>query len=250
MKKILIYTFLFFNWPLFSQENVVLEGIIEADSIASTSINIVNLTQERGTTNSLDGNFNILVKENDTLLFSSVQFEVLRIKINSEIYKAKFLRVKLKKAVNELDEVVISNISLTGNLNTDLANLEVFNQADVGFPLKDYKKPSELDKLYGSLSSSPLSLLINTFNGKIERYKRARKIIKFDQLVNKGIKAVPTSFFTTDLGVPKEEILSFVTYCAQNENFNTIVSEGSTLELIDFYYRKAPIFLINSHNKQ
>lgn len=139
--------------------------------------------------------------------------------------------------------MLISNTSLTGNLNTDIANIEVFNQADVGFPLKDYRKPSQFGKIYGSLSSSPLSLLINTFNGKIKRYERARKIIKFDQLVDKGITAVPTTFFTKELSIPEEEILRFVITCAQNENFKAVVSVGTTLDLMDYYYRKAPVFL-------
>lgn len=220
---------------------------MEVDSIESTSINILNLTRKTGTTNSLDGTFRITVKENDTLLFSSVQFEILKIKITNDIYKEKFLRVKLKKAVNELEEVVIRDKiidnRLTGNLNTDLANIEVFNQADVGFPLQDNKTSSGIDREYRSLAYSDLFFIINTFNGKIKRLKRARKVIQFDKFVGKGINAVPISFFTTELKVPKNEILNFVSYCAKNENFRAIVTEEATLEMMDYYYETAQQFL-------
>lgn len=235
---------------MFAQENIVLKGIVVGDSIESTSINIINMTQSTGTTSSSDGTFNIKVKENDTLLFSSVQFETLKIEINAEIYKRKFLRIQLKKAIIELEEVPISDISLTGNLSSDLANLEVFNQADVGFPLQDNNRPSGIDKQYRSLSYSDLFLIINTLNGKIKRLKEARKIIQFDKIVDKGINAVSTSFFTTELSVPKNEILNFVNYCAQNKKFRLFVSEEATLEIIKFYYQSAPQFLMSiSKNK-
>ena len=198
---------------------------------------------EKGTTNTSNGTFEIEAKENDTLLFSSVQYENMTVIITNKIYREKYLKVKLKKDINELPEVLISNISLTGNLTTDLANIKIFNQAEVGFPLRDYKKPTEMDRLYGSLSSSPISLLINTFNGKIKRIKTARKLIKFDKIVDKGINSVSLSYFTTELSVPEKEILNFVIYCAQNEDFRAIVAEEATIEIMDCYYNTAPQFL-------
>jgi len=242
-RTILLYLFLLIAGTIFSQEKIVLKGKIEVDSIVDLRINIVNLTQKTGTTNFSDGLFEIKVKENDTLIFSSIQFENREIIITKEILEDGYLNVKLVPNINELGEVPLSNTYLTGNLTRDLANIEVFNKAEAGFPWKDYKEKSEMDKIYSSLSGSPISLLINTFNGKLKRFEEANKLIKFDNNVDRGIKAVPTSFFTVELSIPEEDIISFVYYCARNENFQDLVIQEHPLDLMDFYYTQAPVFL-------
>ena len=84
--------------------------------------------------------------------------------------------------------------------------------------------------------------MINTINGNIKRLERAEEVIKFDNIVDKGINAVSVSFFIEDLLIPEDDIFNFVNFCAQNETFEKIVTEGSVLELMDLYYREATLF--------
>ena len=58
MKHICVFFFLFISTFGFSQEEFF-KGIIYADSIETTQVNIVNLTQETGSTNLTDGSFQI-----------------------------------------------------------------------------------------------------------------------------------------------------------------------------------------------
>ena len=225
-----------------AQENIVLQGIVETDTVETSQINILNPSKKTGTTSNADGTFEISVRENDTIIFSAVQFQILKVKITREILQNKILKVKLKTLVNELEEVRISDINLSGNLKYDLANIKVFKQANVGFPLKDYQRPTGLGKIKASYYSSPLMLIINTINGNIKRLERAEEVIRFDKLVDKGINAVSVSFFIEKLLIPEDEIFKFVNYCAQNDTFEKIVTEGPVLELIDLFYREAPLF--------
>ena len=57
----------------YGQEKSLLKGKILTQDGEISSINIINLTSEFGTTNRADGRFEIEVSVNDTLLFSSVQ---------------------------------------------------------------------------------------------------------------------------------------------------------------------------------
>lgn len=69
----------------------------------------------------------------DILKFSSVQYKPVEVEISEELFNRKFLEVGLEDNLTELGEVRISNINLTGNLEQDLEQMEVFSQADVGF---------------------------------------------------------------------------------------------------------------------
>lgn len=180
---------------------------------------------------------------NDILKFSSVQFKLVKVKISEELFQVKFLEVDLEENLNELGEVNISNISLSGNLEQDLEQMEVFSQADVGFAFS--RKPAQtlMSRKFNSATNSPLILLINTLNGRIKMLKKARENINFDAKVDEGIEIVPTEFFTEELGIPEIEILNFVYFCAESPDYSKIISSGKHLDLLENYYRNAPVFL-------
>lgn len=126
MNKILLFAvFTLSTSLLFAQENIQLEGKINAPELESSSIHIINISQRTGTVNNSAGLFKIPVKEGDTLLFSSIQFINLEVEITRAILKENFLEIALEEDVNVLAEVNLSNIKLTGNINTDLDNMVV-----------------------------------------------------------------------------------------------------------------------------
>ncbi|CAM4058576.1 hypothetical protein [Gillisia limnaea] len=242
--KIVIFLSAYF-WctSIFSQETILLKGKITADSLDGSSIHIINLTRQTGTTNSVSGDFEIQVAVNDILKFSSVQYDIVEVKISEEIFERKYLQVELLLDLNELGEVLISNINLTGNLEQDLQKMEVFNQADVGFPFSNKPAQSLMARKFNSSTNSPLILLINTLNGRIKMLKKAKENFKFDAKVDKGIEIVTTEFFVEELGIPEEEILNFVYFCAESPGFSEIITAGKHLDLLANYYKNAPIFL-------
>lgn len=242
--KLVIFLSAFFCCTsIFSQETILLKGKITADSLDGSSIHILNLTRQTGTTNSVSGEFEIQVAANDILKFSSVQYDIVEVKISEEIFDRKFLQVELLVDLNELGEVLISNINLTGNLGQDLQKMEVFSQADVGFPFSHKPAQTLIGRKFNSATNSPLALLINTLSGRIKMLKKAREYMKFDANVDKGIEIVSTEFFVEELGIPEEEILNFVYFCAENPGFSEIIIAGKHLDLLANYYSNAPIFL-------
>ena len=154
-----------------------------------------------------------------------------------------FLEVGLEENLNELGEVNISNISLSGNLEQDLEQMEVFSQADIGFAFSRKPAQSLMARKFNSATNSPLILLINTLNGRIKMLKKAKENFKFDAKVDKGIEIVTTEFFVEELGIPEEEVLNFVYFCAESPGFSEIITAGKHLDLLANYYKNAPIFL-------
>ena len=136
IKKLLLTAVVIFScFPVLSQNSISLKGKIVTDSLQGSTVHVINLTQRTGTMNTSLGNFEIDVRENDILLFSSIEFERKEVVITPLIFNAAYLEVNLIVAVNELEDVNLSNITLTGNLNTDLGNIETVKGLPVGFAI-------------------------------------------------------------------------------------------------------------------
>lgn len=158
--------------------------------------------------NAPSGNFEIEVAVNDNLLFSSVQYEPVEIKISEEIFERGFLNIWLKENVNELAEVNISNIDLTGNLSTDLSNIEVFDQSAVGIAFPTTKPMAPVERHLSTAKSSPLIYLLNTLNGDLKMLKKAREYELLSMMIDKGMDTMPIEFYTEDLKLPDHEIIN------------------------------------------
>src|SRR5690606_38695935 len=170
----------------YCQGEVMLRGKIITSDDDGSFIHVINITQKTGTTSGLTGNFEIRVHENDTLLFSAVQYERQEIIISEEIFRDKFIAVVLKEAVNQMDEMNISNLSLTGRLNSDLDQIKTFNKYNLGIPLSTKPLPSQHDRRISSASSSSLDLLLNDLSGRLKKLKEEREVFHLISLVGKA----------------------------------------------------------------
>lgn len=244
MQKKLLYLFcLFSSFSLLSQESVLVKGKIVADSLDNSFINIVNMTQKTGTVNTPTGEFEIEVYENDTLFFSSVQYELEEIIITQNIIDTGILEVQLIENVNQLEEVNISDLNLTGNLNTDIGDISVFNQADIGFAFSDKAKLSSVERKLYTASSGSVDLLLNTLNGRIKMLKKAKANDELDQLVQKGIEALALSIFVEEFAIPEEHVENFVYFCAEDSDFKALLNREQPLELLEWYRSKVTYYL-------
>ncbi|MDT0646145.1 hypothetical protein RM545_05535 [Zunongwangia sp. F260] len=188
--------------PAWSQESIKLQGRILNDSLEGSFINIINKNTNTGTINSTSGAFEIVVREKDTLQFSSIQYKKLAVVINKMIFESGYLEVELIPGINELEEVKISNISLTGNLVSDISEMDIIEE-NYGFKRvgPDVRTVSERKmSVYGG---SPVDLLLGHLNGEIKMLKKVGKNEKFRAVLEKAEKMVPLSFYTDDLKIPE-----------------------------------------------
>ncbi|MCC8360541.1 carboxypeptidase-like regulatory domain-containing protein [Salinimicrobium sediminilitoris] len=241
IKNFPLLIFFLLSLSTVGQERSLLQGKILTPDGEIFSINIVNLTSKTGTTNNSKGEFEIEVVVNDTLLFSSVQFDQREIIITKEVLKKAFLTVLLVEKIDELKEVSISNISLSGNLAKDIEDIPTLTQADIGFPMSDVPPPTSIERKL-TTASSGMDLLFNTLNGKIKMLKKAAANEDLSQLVDAGENALPESFFE-ELLIPKDKIRDFVYFCAEDPDFHTYLPDARRLELVAYYREKAPTYV-------
>jgi len=101
--------FLIFIFQLsFSQDRVLIQGKVIYRNIDVPAANVVNNTAQTTTITNDNGEFQILAKVGDEIIFSSVQYIIRTVRVNEEIIRNKRLVVQINQRVRELDEVVVT----------------------------------------------------------------------------------------------------------------------------------------------
>ncbi|TBW27532.1 hypothetical protein [Gramella sp. KN1008] len=243
---LLCFVFLFIHFSVASQELKVLQGHIITDSIPASNIHIVNLNLKEGTTSNETGRFYIRVQPNDSILFSSVQFQNRIIRVKQEHFDVGEIQIRLFLATNELDEVRISDLKLSGVLDKDVARIDIFDRTEFGIPYAKKGLTQTERKLYTATTSPggiPLDLLLNTFNGKIKMLKKVKANDELSASVNNVLDRFGRDFFESELEIPGTEVVNFLFYCAGDRNFSILLASESNLEMIDLFKSKVESFM-------
>lgn len=258
-KILLIAIGVFFSLTAQAQENIPLKGKIVADSLEGSAVHIINKTQQTGTVNSSTGTFVIDVRENDTLLFSSIQFVNEEHVVSGDDIQKGYLEFKLIEDVNELAEVNISNITLTGNINTDISNMEIVKdlpvtvnfsaiknktfEADINDPLAS---PDQLAFRQNEISTGAGSLNILGGLGLLADVigiKRKSKKPAFTGPIIPASKQVrdlfDDDFFVSSLGIKKDRIEDFIFYLDDVKINAELLKKENQLSLIDFLFTES-----------
>ena len=237
--------------PMFAQENTQISGNISAPDLEEASIHIINSTQQTGTVNSDSGSFKILVSENDELLFSSVQYKNITIRITPEIIEKGILNVVLEEDLNVLAEVKISNINLTGDIAKDIANMEVVDDLPLNISYGDVKNlsfesdindPSEGPRNRAFESNTIMQPGVNIMGlpGAISDLLGIKK--KTSVRVYNGPEKTSSEqlrhlfqedFFVNTLDVDKNYIEDFIFY-AEDQGLSNLLKNSNKLVLIEF----------------
>ncbi|WP_457616118.1 hypothetical protein [Lutibacter sp.] len=225
MKKQLTSLFLFFTIVAFAQERnyTSIIGKIYSGNKIVTDAHIINLNNKLGSVSNDYGEFEINVKENDTLLISSIQYEKRKIRITKIHIKKRKLVIHLIPLVTVLDEVFLERLS--GNLLSDLSKAPKDTiRHNFTFKASDLSKKLPVDQS-GILSPPDAEAFTNPIyiSGgggttipdfyMIAKRKLKKVLTKKKQFPEKIVGDLGVSFFTQQLKIPKEKINNFLQYC-------------------------------------
>jgi len=230
-----------------------IQGKIYSDYDIVSNVHIVNLNTKIGTISNKNGEFQINVSLNDSILISSIQYKSLIIGINKTQLTTKILNVKLAPLVNKLDEVFLHG--LTGSLSVDLNSVP----SDT-LPKHSFKyKLSDLDKklpndTHGFLSApNSLRMTDPTYmegtgaSAAIPDYYMIalRKLKK--ELKNKKAfpikirKELGIEYFTRILNIQEDKIDHFLTFC-EGRNIIEYYNNNNLLEIIKILREESKIY--------
>jgi hypothetical protein len=115
VNKSFIILFFLFSQILFGQSNSkLLQGIIAAEDALLSGIEVVNLGNEKVALTNSKGEFSILAKADDILVFSSKSLEMRRLLIDEDDLKSGTITVNMYPKINELNEVIVKKSPIEG----------------------------------------------------------------------------------------------------------------------------------------
>jgi hypothetical protein len=240
MKYFVVFFFLVFSATAVSQ---VLETSQKVNGVITNSntrlpisnVNIINVNKVRGTTTDSKGYFEIEAQVNDTLHFTSLGFQSLRVRVTNDWIKNKSTKIQLTEKAIALEEVVVRPFRLTGYLEIDsklIPTRENYRYSisglTQGYEAGEYS-PNAFGKVLGSIFN-PADVLYNFFGKKPKELKKLKEMKKDDTVRNLLESKFDRETVSVLLGVDKNELAEILQRCNYSEAF---IQSANDLQIMD-----------------
>jgi hypothetical protein len=232
MKVELLTTISFLTYQLsISQTEKLLHGKVVSQENALQNVEVINKTAKTSTRTNEIGEFSILVKEQDSILFFSNNYLFTRLKLTAKDLEKNYLIVEMTPKAEELDNVTVSR--------------SVFNKAEIKKIANDKE---EINKIIIRKKFDEVTSKVTVYDGRIKNgldfsypiFDKPKKKIeprddRFKKLV---IATCPPDFFMKNLKIKPEEKEIFLNFCNADSKSKTLLEKSNDLELLDFLYAK------------
>ncbi|RZP07506.1 MAG: hypothetical protein EVA42_01345 [Flavobacteriales bacterium] len=240
MMRIVIFLLLVSNLLFSQDERTWIRGKVLYKNINVVSANVVNNTSGQATITNEDGEFEMKVRLNDRLVFSSVQYEIRSTTIDKDILQKSRLVIDVNEKVTILDEVVV------GPENTEKfldLKKEEFKRVDY-IADKSTRIKNEILKagtFNNGLNFINLYKAIAKSSNKVELDKKNINSLKYkpSDLIR---EVYDDSFFVTTLGIKKDSISEFLLYCNDRFPSKVLFKKSNEFQLIDFLINQSEKF--------
>lgn len=220
MRIYFLLCLLFCFSSLFSQQ---VSGIVtDENQNPVPAVLVINMATDEKMTTNLNGEFSLNASLNNELRFVRKGFERSS-KVIVQLDFSASLNVLLIRVAQEIEEVEVSSLKLTGDLNKDSRNLTKIDRAAQveqavgvpGPPEKPRETPPPTVEQAGVIGFALSNLNLNTLYKNISGdAKRMRRLYKYDDLqdnINWIRERVDEDYFTK-MGIPKEKISEFLQF--------------------------------------
>lgn len=238
MKNCLVLlTFILVSGLGFSQEETFVLGKVINASEASPleGVNIVNLTQVKGTTTNADGDFKLSAQPNDTLHFSYLGFKSIKVRVTNDWIKFGSSTIQLTELALALEEVVINEFRLTGFLELDIQQVPIntnYRYRISGLPSTGYEatnRSNAVNKVLGAIFN-PADFLHNMFGRKGQEMQKLKQMKQDDEIRNLLASRYDREMLMVLLQVDKVDLDEIVRQCNYSADF---INSANDLQLLD-----------------
>ena len=198
-----------------SQNDSIIKGKIIVETNDNEGITIVNISNKTNTISGNGGYFKIKAKVNDTLLFSSLQFDVIKLKINQTDFGQNLLFVKMTPRSKLIEKILITNQT-------------VITAESLGLVPKGQKRYTVAERRILSSEVGKVSVggLINLITGYNKELKRNLEIEKKEMLIEKIRNQFEKDYFVTKLQIPENYIDGFLYYISEDKKLHEILNSN------------------------
>ena len=216
-----------------------IKGKVLYKNVNVNSANVINNTSQQATTTNEEGEFEIEVKLNDKLIFSSVQYQIRELNITKEILQKNRIVIDVNEKVTELDQVVVTPDDKEKFL--DLKE-EEFKRFDYTFDKSTRVNNviNEEGKLKNGVNFVNLYRLIS----KSISDQSPEKSVNFKYRPSDLLRELYDDiFFTKNLMIPDDKINEFLLYCDDNFPDRILLQKDNEFELIEFLVKQSKKFV-------
>jgi len=204
MKKWVVLLLFFSTFSLWSQDRneKLLQGIIAADDALLSGIDVVNLVNEKVTVTNSKGEFSILAKADDILVFSSKSLEMRRLLIDEDDLKSGTITVNMYPKINELNEVIVKKNPIEG----------------VSI-IPGQKQYTPAERKLHTATSGLLDAPISWMSGRTAMLKKEVVVERKERLLDKIGILYEDKYYIETLKVPEIYIDDFQRYIIEDKEF-------------------------------
>ena len=204
MKKCVVLLLFFSTFSLWSQDRneKLLQGIIAADDALLSGIDVVNLGNEKVTVTNSKGEFFILAKADDILVFSSKSLEMRRLLIDEDDLKSGNITLNMYPKINELDEVIVKK-----------------NAAEGVSIIPGQKQYTPAERKLHTATSGLLDAPISWMSGRTAMLKKEVVVERKERLLDKIGILYEDKYYIETLKVPEIYIDDFQRYIIEDKEF-------------------------------
>jgi len=234
--KLLLFLFLLIYQFSFSQTEKLLKGVVSSENFLLYNVDVINKTSQKSTTTNENGEFEIVVKTNDSLLFYRKDFNLKRLKVSPKQIELNNLQVAMLKNAEELDEVIVAkkqNFKLSQDKKYEQSKLdsyatEKFDNREGHQVLREGKFVNGLNFI--NIGKKLLDLLV-----KEKEPEKETPEIEFATLAKNTCEQ---KFFTYNLKLKPDEIDIFLRFCDVDPKSKTVAKDNNILNMMDFLSAK------------
>lgn len=204
MKKWVVLLLFLGTFSIWSQDRneKLLQGIIAADDALLSGIEVVNLGNEKVTVTNNKGEFSILAKADDILVFSSKSLEMRRVLIDEDDLKSGTITVNMYPKINELDEVIVKKSPIEG----------------VSI-IPGQKQYTPAERKLRTATSGFLDRPINWMSGRTAMLKKEVAVERKERLLDKVGIMYEDKYYIETLKIPEIYIDDFQRYIIEDKEF-------------------------------
>ena len=198
-----------------------LNGKISANIPDLEGIYVVNLMTEKSTITEKEGYFSINASPCDTLLFSSIQLEGIKVCLEQKDFQKDLFFVKMKAMISQLKEVIVRRY-------------DNINAVSLGIVPNSQKKTTPAERKLATASSgrlNPMGLdpFLNLLSGRTAMLKKELAVEKKEFYLKQLDQMFEENQFKNNLNIPAEYIKGFEYYAVENERFTDILKSGNKI---------------------
>lgn len=209
---------------LWSQAKPIYGKILNSEDISG--IHILNTSSRLNTITNQQGEFRISALPNDTLVISSIKYQVEKQLVTPEIYEFGRIELLLTPLVNELQEVYLGR-RLTGDLARDIKQIEVtdpINFDDVGIPGFKGKPQEKIPPILGGViapTAVNVEGLYKYLSGYYKMLRTKRKWEAENVVAVQIMNHYSPGFFLEVYSIPENRLFDFVLYCLETSSLQS-----------------------------